>query len=109
LVKRILLTLLQFFAFCALLMIGGYWDVIRLILELRAPSFNVIPLWKFNVSAGHDLIANGLVYALVLLLLLLGLEAWRKALRPWAALTILAFVAATALCFAAKVGLPPSS
>jgi hypothetical protein len=90
-------------------MVGGYWDIIRLLLQLRAPSLNVIPLWKFQISADHELIANGLIFAFVLLLLLLGLEAWRKALRPWAALTTLAFLAAAVLCFAAKVGLPPSS
>jgi len=109
LVKRILLTLLQFLAFCILLMVGGYWDIIRLVLQLRAPSLNLIPLWKVHLSASHDLIANGLVFAFLLLLLLLGLQAWRRCLRPWAALSTLAFVAAAVLCFAAKVGLPPSS
>ena len=112
-VKRILLTLLQFFAFCGLLMVGGYWDVIRLGQEVRALTnrttfWNPIPTIKYPISASHDLIANGLIFAFVLLLLLLGLEAWRKAMRPWAALSLLAFLAASVVCFAAKVGLPPS-
>jgi len=110
LVKRILLTLLQFFIFCALLMVGGYWDVIRLLIELRAPSLNVIPLWKFsNITATHDLVANGIIFASVFLVILLLWQAFRRTLKSSASLTLLAFLVAVVICFACKVGLPPAS
>jgi hypothetical protein len=108
LVKRVLLTLLQFLIFCGLLMLGGYWDIIHLILRLKAPALAFIPLWKIDhFTATHDLILNGLIFAAVLWLLILLFELLRKALRPWAMLTTLAFVLAVVLCFAAKLGLPP--
>jgi hypothetical protein len=95
LVKRILFALLQFFAFCALFMVGGYWDIVRLLIELRVPSLNVIPLWKIsNITATHDLVANGIVFAAVLLVILLVWQAVRKTLRTSAPLTLVAFAAA---------------
>jgi len=109
LVKRILLTALQFLAYLGLLMLGGYWDIVRLLLEMRAPAFNVIPLLKFHVTAAHDLIANGIVFALVLLLVLLIIQAARRLLRVWAPLSVLAFALALALSLYLKMGLPPAS
>jgi hypothetical protein len=110
LVKRILFALLQFFAFCALFMVGGYWDIVRLLIELRLPSLNVIPLWKIsNITATHDLVANGIVFAAVLLVILLVWQAVRKTLRTSAPLTLVAFAAAALICFACKVGLPPAA
>ncbi len=106
-VKRIFLTLLQFLAFAVLLAIGGYWDVIRLLLQLKAPALNFIPLLKFHISATHDYVANGLLFAGVLFVLLLLIEAWRKVLKPWAALTTFAFILAFVLSLAMKLGLPP--
>jgi len=106
-VKRIVLTLLQFLVFVVLLAIGGYWDVIRLLIQIKAPSLNVIPLVKLHLSATHDLIANGLIFATVLLVILLIIQALRKALHPWASLSILAFVLAVILSFAMKLGMPP--
>ena len=70
-IKRIVLLLLQFLAFCGLLIVGGDWDIVRLSLALRQPSLNVIPLWKFHINANFDYIANGLIFALVLLVGLL--------------------------------------
>jgi len=108
LVKRILLTLLQFFAFCALLMLGGYWDIVHLLIRLKFPALAIIPLWKIDhFTPTHDLILNGLIFAAVLWVLILLFQTLRRALRPWAALTTLAFVLAVALCFALKLGLPP--
>lgn len=112
-IKRILLTLLQFFAFCGLFYVGGNWDAIRFGQEVRAMTthttfWNPIPTIKYPISSTHTLIANGLVFALVLLLLLLGLQAWRRALRPWALLTLLAFIVAAVLCFSKMIGLPPA-
>jgi hypothetical protein len=104
-VKRIVLFLLQFVAFCALLIVGGDWDIVRLSLAIRRPALNIIPLWKFHITANYDYIANGLIFALALLLLILLLEALRKALRPWATISVVAFLAAWALSLVVKLGL----
>ena len=110
--KRIVLTLLQFLAFVGLLAVGGNWDVINFSLQIRAmqnhiTSFNPIPVIKMAIGTNHILIANGLIFAGILLLLILFFEAVRKALRPWASLSILAFVLACALTFAMRIGFPP--
>ncbi len=112
-IKRIVLTLLQFLIFIALLAIGGNWDVINLSLEIRAMerhtrAFNPIPVIKTQVSSTHILIADGLIFAAVLLILILLIEALAKKLKPWAGLTLLAFVLAICLGFAMKLGLPPA-
>jgi hypothetical protein len=111
LAKRILLFILQFFAFFGLLDLGGNWDVIRFAQEVRAlqkgvTAFNPIPVIKTQVGDNHILIANGLIFAAVLLVLILLFEAIRKALKPWAALSLLAFILATAAALALKMGLP---
>jgi hypothetical protein len=106
-IKRVLLTLMQFLAFCFLMAIGGYWDIIHLLIQIKAPALSFIPLLKFHVSATHDFVADGLLFASILFLLILILEAARKTLKPWAALTTLAFAAAVILCLAMKLGLPP--
>ena len=103
-VKRIILFLLQLLAFFALLL-GGYWDFVHLFLAMRYPAWNVIPLWKFHLNANYDFIANGLIFASILFILILLFEAMRKALRPWAALTTAAFVLAVIASFIAKLGL----
>jgi len=112
-VKRIVLTVLQFLIFIGLLAVGGNWDVINLTLQIRAmenhtTAFNPIPVIKTQISSGHILIADGLIFATVLLLIILLIEALRKKLKPWAALSILAFVLALFLGFAMKLGLPPA-
>jgi len=101
LVKRILLTLLQFLAFGALLVLGAFWALAGLFY----PRLAVIPVWRFQAGLTHDFIANGLIFALVLLVILLVIEALCKALKPWAALTTLAFVLAVALSLVMKLGL----
>jgi hypothetical protein len=108
-IKRLFLTVLQFVVFCALLAIGGYWDIIHLLLQIKAPALNVIPLWKIQISADTVLVANGLVFATVFLLLLLLLQALRRVLRPWAAISLVTYLAAVVLGFALKLGLPPAS
>jgi len=112
-VKRIALTILQFLIFIALLAVGGNWDIINLTLQIRAmekhtTAFNPIPVIKTQISSGHILIADGLIFATVLLIIILLIEALRKKLKPWAALSILAFVLAVFLGFAMKLGLPPA-
>ncbi len=98
--KRILLTLLQFLAFGALLVLGAFWALVGLFY----PFATIIPVWRFHLSASRDFIANGLIFAAVLLALLLLVEAARRALKPWATLTTLAFVLAVALSFVMKLG-----
>jgi phosphoglycerol transferase MdoB-like AlkP superfamily enzyme len=112
-VKRILLPLLQFIAFLVLMFVGGNWDFIRLGQEIHAMQthttfFNPIPTIKTPLGS-HILIANGLIFASVLLLLILLFEILRKKLKPWASLTALAYVLAVVLAFAAKMGLPPAN
>ena len=112
-IKRIVLTFLQFLIFIALLAIGGNWDVINLTLQIRAmehhtTAFNPIPVIKTQISSTHILIADGLIFAAVLLVIILLLEALTKKLKPWASLTLLAFVLAVFLGFAMKLGLPPA-
>jgi len=99
--KRILLTLLQFIVFAALLAVGAFWALVRIF----CPPLAFIPVWRFHISATHDFVANGLVFALALLAILVLIEALRKALKPWAALTVLAFVLAIAVSFLTKLGL----
>jgi len=103
LVKRILLIVLQVFKFAVFLLIlfvGGNWDeLVNLPLELRAmqshttPAF-LIPTMRYDAGPTHFLIANGLVYAAVLLVLILLYEAFRKRLKPWAFFTLAEYVVA---------------
>lgn len=96
-VKRILLVVLQLFKFALFLLVlfvGGNWDeLVNLPLEIHAmqnhttPAF-LIPVMKYDAGPTHFLIANGLVYAVVLLVLILLYEAFRKKLKPWAFYTL---------------------
>jgi hypothetical protein len=69
----------------------------------------MIPTVKYQISATHMLISNGLIFAGILFVLILLIQAIRRKLHPWAALTTLAFLLAIALGFAMKLGLPPVS
>jgi hypothetical protein len=112
-VKRTILTVLQFAAFLGLMFVGGDWDIINLQSEMRqmaAGNFHphvLIPTIKFPLGT-HILIANGILYATILLVLILFFEILRKKLNPWAAFTLLAFLLAVIVGFAAKMGLPPA-
>jgi hypothetical protein len=111
-IKRIILTLLQFIVFIALLAVGGNWDAINLALEIRAMQQHkaasvLIPSFKYPMGS-HILIANGLIFATVLLLLILLFLLLRKKLHPWALLSLLAYVLAICLGFAMKLGLVPA-
>jgi hypothetical protein len=114
--KRILYPLLQFIAFLGLMFVGGNWDSINLSYELRqmqngTPLSAVHPLMttlKFPVGA-HILIAQGLLFATILLILIVLLEVLRKRLKPWLALTFLSYIAAVVIAFALKMGLPPAN
>lgn len=107
-IKRILLFFLQFVAFGALMWIGGFWDILHLQAVLTHSAWAAIPVFRFQVSSGHILIADGLLFAAALLLFLLACEAIAKRLRPWAAISVLAYTLAAILTLALKVGLPPS-
>ena len=110
--KRIVLAAVQFIVFLALLGVGGYWDIVRLLLEFR-PGLkwlaDLLPLVKFQVTAGHVLVANGILFAGVLCVLILLIEALRKAARSTMLLTLATYVVAVALSLAVKIGLPPAS
>ena len=108
-VKRILLFLLQFIAFGVLMWIGGFWDILHLQAVVSKSAWAAIPVMRLQVSSGHILIADGLLFAAALLLLLLACEAVAKKLRPWAAIGVLAYILAAVLTLALKVGLPPSN
>lgn len=108
-IKRTVLFLLQFFSFGALMWVGGFWDVIHLQAEVTHSVWASIPVFKYPVGSTHILIADGLIFAGVLLVLVLLLEALARRLRPWAALSMIAYILAAAITLALKVGLPPSS
>jgi hypothetical protein len=110
-IKRIILTLVQFIVFIALLAVGGNWDAINLALEIRAMQQHkaasvLIPSFKYPVGS-HILIANGLIFATVLLVLILLFLLLRKKLHPWAWLSLLAYVLAVCLGFAFTLGIVP--
>jgi hypothetical protein len=107
--KRIILFLLQLFSFGALMWIGGFWDVIHLQAEVTHSVWANIPVFKYQVSSAHILIADGLLFGGVLFILILLLEALARRLRPWASLSVLAYVLAAVVTLALKVGLPPAN
>ena len=100
-VKRILLTLLQFLVFGALLVVGAFWALVRLLW----PPIAFIPVWHYQISATHDFIANGLIFALAFLVFLLLIQALRKTLKSSGVFTTLAFLVAVALSLIMKLGL----
>ncbi|MGA7157447.1 MAG: hypothetical protein WBY53_11390 [Acidobacteriaceae bacterium] len=112
-IKRILLGVFEFVAYLLLLGIGGYWDVVRLLIGGYAPKLsgllNLLPLIKFQVSSTHLLIADGIIFAGVFCLILLIIEVIRRASRSTMATTVILYLVAVALSLAVKVGLPPSS
>lgn len=112
-IKRIVLAVFEFAAFLLLLGIGGYWDVVRLLIGGYAPRLsgllNFLPLIKFQVSSTHVLIADGILFAGVFCIILLLIEALRKAARSTMATTVVLYIIAVALSLIVKVGLPPSS
>lgn len=108
-VKRIIYPLLQYIVFLFLLDLGGYWDVIRLTLEFRFPNLPLIPLWKIHLTSSHDLILDGVVFTTALLFLILLVEILRKALKPWAWLSILSFALAILTGFVMHFGFLPIS
>ncbi len=112
-IKRIVLAVFEFAVYLFLLGIGGYWDVVRLLVGGYAPRLsgllNLLPLIKFQVSSTHVLIANGILFAGVFCLLLLLLEAMRKAARSTMVTTVVLYAIAVLLSLAVKVGLPPSA
>lgn len=112
--KRIIFTVLQFIAFFVLLCIGGYWDAISLPFALAKmqghPVFilSSIPFITFPMGS-HTLVADGILFATVLLVVLLAIQATRKKLKPAAFYTLGAFVVAVILSLLFKVGLPPAN
>lgn len=108
-VKRIILTLIQFAVFAFLIVVGGFWPLV----QLWQPDLEAIPVWKLHLSPTRDFVANGLIFSGVLLILILLIEIIRKKFRPWGLLTLLAYVLAVLVGFAKHLGLitiaPPGS
>ena len=113
-IKRIVFFALQFACFFALMDLGGNWDFVNLSLEMRQMQQGnfqpkvLIPTIKYPISSTHILIANGLIYAGILLALILLIEALRKKLKPWGGITVFAWVCAVVIALALKIGLPPA-
>lgn len=112
-IKRIVLAVFEFIVYLLLLGIGGYWDVARLLIGGYAPKLggllNLLPLLKHPIGSSHVLIADGIVFAGVFCLILLLIEAIRRAARSTMATTVILYILAVALSLAFKVGLPPAS
>ncbi len=112
-IKRIVLAVFEFIVYLLLLGIGGYWDVARLLIGGYAPKLggllNLLPLLKYPIGSSHVLIADGIVFAGVFCLILLLIEAIRRAARSTMATTVILYILAVALSLAFKVGLPPAS
>jgi hypothetical protein len=107
--KRAIYTFLQFVSFCGLFFVGGYWAAVRLALELRALQNQsamppMIPLWKMHVNPHLDYVLNGLIFAAVLLVVILIIQAIRKRTRLNSGWTLLAFGLAFLLSLAFKSG-----
>lgn len=114
-VKRILYLVLQFAAFLGLLFLGGMWDSLNLSYEMRqmasgTPLPAIHPLMTtIKIPFGsHVLIAQGILFATLLMVVILLIEALRKKLKPWALYTFIAFVLAVIVAFTTKMGLPPA-
>ena len=109
-VKRILLAVLQLFklaVFLLVLFVGGNWDeLVNLPLELRAMQNHttavLIPTMRYDAGATHFIIANGLIYAAVLLVLILLYEVLRKKLKPWALFTLAEWAVAMIIALVIK-------
>ena len=110
-VKRILLAVLQLFKFAVFLLVlfvGGNWDeLVNLPIEIRAmqnhttPAF-LIPTIRYDAGPTHFLIANGLIYAAILLVLILLYEVVRKKLTPWAFYTLAEYAVAMIVALLVK-------
>jgi hypothetical protein len=111
-IKRIVLAVFEFAVYLFLLGIGGYWDVMRLLIGGYAPRLSgllsLLPLLKYQASSTHILIVDGIVFAGVFCLILLLIEALRKAARSTMATTVILYILAVALSLAFKIGLPPA-
>jgi hypothetical protein len=112
-VKRILYPLVQFAAFLGLLYFGGEWDFVNLGIEIKAMQNHtapniLIPTFKTQLGS-HTLIADGIIFASGLLVIILLIQAIAKKLKPWAVYTLGAYVIAVIVAYATKMGLPPSS
>ena len=114
--KRILFPVLQFIAFLGLMFVGGDWDSINLSYQMRqmangVPMAQVHPLMttvKFPVG-DHILIAQGLLFATTLLVIILVIQLIRKRLIPASFYTLAAYVLAVVIALALKMGLPPAN
>jgi len=112
--KRIVFPILQFIAFFGLLYVGGYWDVFSLSFAVRAmqghpvPLVGSIPLIQYPMGS-HILVADGILFASILLVIILAIQAARKKLKPAAFYTLGAYALAILISLIMKIGLPPAN
>jgi hypothetical protein len=111
-IKRLFTTLVEFVCFCALFYIGGYWHWARLWIEMRAMERGVtnppmIPLWRIHLNAVTDYQLNGLIFASVLLLIILLVQALRRRFPSGAVWTLGAFLLAFGLSLLLHSGFVP--
>jgi len=112
LVKRIFLVVLQVFklaVFVFVLYAGGNWDGINLWWESQQlgkgnfhPTPLLMPTIVHQLNPQYFLVANGLVYAAILLVLILLYEALRKRLKPWAFYTLAEYAVAMVIALLIK-------
>ena len=91
--KRAVFVILQTLLF--LLLFGG---------GSFLPVFTSMPSWQMQTAPGRVFVLDGLLLALVVYLLILGIEAARRRLRGEGSLTTLALFLALALGLAMKFG-----
>jgi hypothetical protein len=107
-IKRVLLTFLQFLVFVGLLFAGGFWPLVRLFALGTGNSLVTwlykVPVWKMTLSATHFVNMNGYIYASALLVLILLIEGVRRKFHPWMALSMLAYVLALLVSLYQKYG-----
>lgn len=92
--QKAVLVVLQTLLFVVLFAVGSFLPAV-------SPS---VPTWQVVTGPGRAFVFDGLLLALLAYVLILGLEAARRAVRGPGALTTLSFVLALALGFAMKLG-----
>ena len=112
-VLQIVIAVLQAIVFCALFAVGGFWAFVRLwalvnnnlITRLFGGLIQSIAVWRHDLTPPRYLVTNGIVFASVLFVLLLVIEAAFRRLRPLLAFTTVAFLLAVLFDLWQRLGL----
>ncbi len=111
--KRLILFILLFMVFILCMFFGGNWDVIRLTQQVAAmqnhtTAWNPIPSIHYVVGR-YILIANGILFATALMVLIALLQAFTRRSRSHIPITLAAWLIAIFAGLALKFGLTPAS